>query len=308
MSGAMAVAAERARCGRRMVAPGWRWGPLLAVCLAQMLLMLDVTIVIVALPAIASDLSGNLQSMQLIVDAYALALAALLLNTGAIADRFGRRRVFVAGLVPFGLASALCGVANGATFLIAARALQGVGGAMIFATGLAILGAAYVGADRAKVLAVFGAAVALGPLVGGAIIQIADWRWIFLVNLPVITLAIVIALRHVPETRNPRPRRVDWVGQVVFAAGIGSLVTARGVRNVGVVVRDVRLPDPLLPRGRGHRWASRGDPPASGDRARLSRRRGRRTTVVSPRLVLTAALSCTALGLLEMTMLDASSS
>lgn len=210
--------------------PARHWGPLAAVCLAQLLLMLDVTIVIVALPTIAGDLSGDLQSMQLVVDAYALALAALLLNTGAIADRIGRRRVFLVGLGLFGGASALCAAASTATFLVAARALQGVGGAMLFATGLAILGAAYQGADRAKALgafgAVFGGAVALGPLVGGAIIEVADWRWLFLVNLPGVAVAVVIAVRHVPETRSERPRPVDLVGQLTFTLGIAALVGA----------------------------------------------------------------------------------
>lgn len=207
-----------------------RWGPLAAVCLAQMLLMLDVTIVIVALPDIAQDLSGDLQSMQLIIDIYALMLAALLLNTGALADRVGRRRVFVAGLLVFGAASALCGLAGSPTALIVARGIQGIGGAMLFSTGLAILGASYSGADRAKALgafgAVFGAAVALGPLVGGAIIELADWRWIFFVNLPVVVLAIVVARRHVQETRDPSPRPVDWPGQVTFTIGIAALVVA----------------------------------------------------------------------------------
>lgn len=208
----------------------WRWGPLAAVCLAQMLLMLDVTIVIVALPDIARDLSGDLQSMQLIVDIYALTLAALLLNTGALADRVGRRRVFVVGLLVFGAASALCGIAGSPAALIAARGVQGIGGAMLFSTGLAILGASYSGPERAKALgafgAVFGAAVALGPLVGGAIIEIADWRWIFFVNLPVVGLAVIVARRHVQETRDPVPRPVDWPGQVAFTVGIAALVVA----------------------------------------------------------------------------------
>lgn len=208
----------------------WRWGPLAAVCLAQLLLMLDVTIVIVALPDIAADLSGDLQSMQLTIDVYALTLAALLLNTGALADRVGRRRVFIAGLFVFGSASALCGFASSPTALILARGFQGVGGAMLFSTGLAILGASYAGADRAKALgvfgAVFGAAVALGPLAGGAIIEIANWRWIFYVNIPVVALAVVVARRHLEETRDPSPRPVDWPGQLTFTIGIASLVTA----------------------------------------------------------------------------------
>lgn len=346
----------------------WRWGPLAAVCLAQLLLMLDVTIVIVALPAISTDLSGDLQSTQLIVDAYALTLAALLLNTGAVADRLGRRRVFVSGLVTFGAASALCGVASTATFLITARALQGIGGAMLFATGLAILGAAYEGADRAKALgafgAVFGGAVALGPLVGGAIIEVASWRWIFLVNLPVVALAIVIALRHVPETRNTRPRPIDWIGQVTFALGIGSLITVlikggswgwtetRTVATAGIaalalsafVVSQSRQREPMfdlaLLRNRSFAGSAIAafatsaslfgmfvylilyfqnvegiDGLHAGTRLLpvtilafvAATGAGRLSAVLSARLVLTVALSCSAAGLAQMTMLDAGS-
>jgi EmrB/QacA subfamily drug resistance transporter len=207
-----------------------RWGTLAAVCLAQFVLMLDVTVVIVALPSIAGDLGGSLDSLQLIVDGYALALAALLLNVGALADRIGRRRIFLVGLAWFGVASALCGAANSTTLLVASRALQGVAAAMLFSTGLAMLGAAYAGQDRAKALgafgAVFGAAVALGPLVGGAILAAADWRWIFYANLPVILAAIAITLRHAPESRDPHPRAIDIPGQLTFTTGIASLVTA----------------------------------------------------------------------------------
>lgn len=347
----------------------WRWGPLAAVCLAQLLLMLDVTIVIVALPAISTDLAGNLQAMQLIVDAYALTLAALLLNTGAVADRFGRRRVFLAGLLVFGAASALCGIASTATFLVVARSLQGIGGAMLFATGLAILGAAYEGADRAKALgafgAVFGGAVALGPLVGGAIVEVASWRWIFLVNLPVVALAIVIALRHVPETRNTQPRPVDWIGQVTFTVGIGSLVTMliKGgdwgwtstrtatltvtavLALTAFIVSQARQREPMFDLALLRNRSFAGSAIAAfatsaslfgmfvyltlyfqnvegidGLHAGIrllpvtvlaffaAAGAGRLSAVVSARLVLTAALSCSAIGLAQMTMLDAGSS
>lgn len=207
---------------------GWRWGTLAAVCLAQLVLMLDVTVVIVALPDIARDLNGTLDSVQLVVDGYALALAALLLNVGALADRVGRRRIFVFGLLTFGGASALCGLAPTVAFLVIARAIQGVGAAMLFSTGLAMLGAAYEGTDRATALgafgAVFGAAVALGPLVGGAVLEVASWRWIFLVNIPVVAVALLVALRHAPESHEPRPRRLDLGGQVTFTLGISALV------------------------------------------------------------------------------------
>jgi EmrB/QacA subfamily drug resistance transporter len=206
-----------------------RWGPLAVVCVAQLLLMLDVTIVIVALPVVGADLGSGLGELQWIIDAYALALAALMLNAGAIADRLGRRRVFTTGLVVFGASSAVCGLAWGSEALIVARGVQGVGGAMLFATGLAILGAQYTGPQRAVALgvfgAVFGAAVALGPLVGGAIIELLSWRWIFLVNVPVVVAALALALRHVDETRDPQPRPIDWAGQVTFSVAIAALLT-----------------------------------------------------------------------------------
>lgn len=194
----------------------WRWGPVAAVCLAQLVLMLDVTIVIVALPQISKDVGGDLRTVQWIVDVYALMLAALLLNIGASADRVGRRRVFLTGLGVFGLASAGCGLAETSAALIAGRAVQGLGGAMLFATGLAILGTEYRGKARARALGVFGAvfggAVAVGPLAGGLVLQVLNWRWIFLVNVPVVLVAFVVARRHVEESRDQRPRPIDWAG------------------------------------------------------------------------------------------------
>lgn len=226
-----ALADPAPRSGHEPAPAGtWRWGTLAAVCLAQLVLMLDVTVVIVALPNIAADLGGSLDAVQLVVDGYALALAALLLNVGALADRVGRRRVFLAGLALFGVASVLCGAAPSVGLLVAARALQGVGGAMLFSTGLAMLGAVYTGRDRATALgafgAVFGAAVALGPLVGGAILEGASWRWIFLANVPVVAVAVLVTVRHVPESHDPRPRRPDVPGQLAFTTAVSTLVIA----------------------------------------------------------------------------------
>lgn len=141
------------------------------------MLMVDITIVLVALPDVSRDLGTSFEDVQWIVDAYALALAAFLLNAGALADRIGRRRVFTVGLVLFGVASVLCGVAGSPETLIAARALQGLGGAVLLATALAIIGHDFPGPDRATALAVFGAvfgsAIAVGPLLAGALIELA---------------------------------------------------------------------------------------------------------------------------------------
>lgn len=207
-----------------------RWGALAAVCLGQFMLMVDITIILVALPDVSRDLGTSFQDVQWIVDAYALALAAFLLNAGAIADRAGRRRVFMVGLVLFGGASVFCGAAGSPGVLIAARAVQGLGGAILLSTALAIIGHEFPGAERAKALAVFGAvfgsAIAVGPLLAGALIEVSGWRSIFFVNVPLTLVAIVLTARYVREHRDEQPRPLDVAGQVLFAAGVVMLVGA----------------------------------------------------------------------------------
>ncbi|MEU8892735.1 MFS transporter [Streptomyces sp. NPDC048442] len=207
-----------------------KWGPLTAVCLGTFMLLLDVTIVIVALPDMAHSLGASLSDLQWVIDSYALALAALLLGAGAAADVTGRRRVYVAGTAVFALASLACGLASSPAVLIAMRALQGVGGAAMFATTLSLLAAGYQGRDRSVALgvwgAVSGAAAAIGPVLGGVLTQALDWRWIFFVNLPVSALAIWVTLRTVPESRGRGERRIDWAGTVAFAVFAGALTFA----------------------------------------------------------------------------------
>ncbi|MFG2966010.1 MULTISPECIES: MFS transporter [unclassified Streptomyces] len=203
------------------------WGPLTAVCLGTFMLLLDVTIVVVALPDMATALHASLTDLQWVVDGYALALAALLLGAGAAADILGRRRVHVAGVVVFAAASLLCGLASGPGTLVAARAVQGVGAAAMFATTLPLIASVYQGRQRSAALgvwgAVSGAAAAVGPVVGGLLTAGPGWRWIFLVNLPVSVVAIWLTLRVVPESRGPRGMRVDWAGTVAFAVFAGGL-------------------------------------------------------------------------------------
>ncbi|MFJ6726595.1 MFS transporter [Streptomyces sp. NPDC091281] len=203
------------------------WGPLTAVCLGTFMLLLDVTIVVVALPDMAAALDASLSDLQWVVDGYALALAALLLGAGAAADILGRRRVHVAGVVVFAAASLLCGLAPGPGTLVAARAVQGVGAAAMFATTLPLLGSVYQGRQRSAALgvwgAVSGAAAAVGPVVGGLLTAGPGWRWIFFVNLPVSVLAVWLTLKVVPESKGPRGMRVDWAGTVTFAAFAGGL-------------------------------------------------------------------------------------
>ncbi|MFI5684232.1 MFS transporter [Streptomyces sp. NPDC051636] len=206
------------------------WGPLTAVCLGTFMLLLDVTIVVVALPDMAAALHASLSDLQWVVDGYALALAALLLGAGAAADVLGRRRVHVAGVVVFAGASLLCGLAAGSGTLVAARALQGVGAAAMFATTLPLLGSVYQGRQRSAALGVWGAvsggAAAVGPVLGGLLAQGPGWRWIFFVNVPVSVAEVWLTLRVVPESRGPRGMRVDGAGTVAFAVFAGAVTYA----------------------------------------------------------------------------------
>jgi MFS family permease len=175
-----------------------RWLPLLAVCLGTFMLLIDVTIVNVALPDMVGDLHASFGSLQWVVDAYALALAALVLGTGSVADLVGHRRAYLAGLAVFAVSSFACGVAPDPAALIAARSVQGVGAAAMFATTFALLNSSYTGRDRGTAYglwgAVSGASAAVGPIVGGLLTQGVSWRWIFFVNLPVSVVAIVLSL------------------------------------------------------------------------------------------------------------------
>jgi len=204
---------------------------LMVVCAATAMLMLDIAVVNTALSRIAEDLDAGLGGLQWVVDAYTLALAATVLTFGSLADRFGRRRLFTAGLALFTLASAACAAATGIDALVAARAIQGVGAAIMFAVSLAILADAFPGAkERAGALAAYGATIgasfAIGPLVGGALTSGLDWQWIFLVNIPLGIACIWITRVHVRESRDPRARRVDVPGQVALGSGLFLLVLA----------------------------------------------------------------------------------
>jgi EmrB/QacA subfamily drug resistance transporter len=199
-----------------------RWITLLVVSAATAMLLLDVTVVNVALPAIRADLDASFGEMQWVIDAYALTLAATLLSAGALADRIGRRAVFAWGLVLFTACSALCAVASTPVFLDLARAAQGVGAAAMFAASLALLANEFQDKERGFALGVWGgvtgAALAIGPLVGGVLTDELDWRWIFLVNLPIGGLLIWLTLRTLPESREERPRPLDLAGMATFGA------------------------------------------------------------------------------------------
>jgi EmrB/QacA subfamily drug resistance transporter len=205
-----------------------KWWTLVAVCIGTFMLLLDITVVMVVLPDVQRGLGATLSDLQWVVDAYALTLAALLLTAGSLADQFGRRRLYVIGIALFSLASLLCGLADSPLFLILARSLQGIGGAIMFATALALLGNTYSGHDRGIAFAVWGAltgiAVGVGPIVGGALTELLSWRWIFYVNVPVAAVAVIVALRRTPESRDPHPAAVDWPGVVTFSTALAALI------------------------------------------------------------------------------------
>lgn len=204
------------------------WPTLLAVCAATFMLLLDITIVTVALPDIGQELHAGFTQIQWVIDAYALSLAALLLVSGSLADRYGRRRLFTIGLAIFTAASAACGAAQNPGMLIASRAVQGIGGAVLFATSLALLAVTFQGRARGIAFgvwgAVSGAATALGPIVGGALTSGISWRAVFWVNLPIGVAALVLTGRYVAESRSPYPSRPDWPGFLTFTAALLALV------------------------------------------------------------------------------------
>src|SRR4051794_12511548 len=250
-----------------------RW-TLAVVSIATAMLMLDIAVVNTAISDMGKDLNTDLAGLKWVVDAYTLALAAVVLTTGSLADRLGRRRVFTAGLVVFTVASAGAAAATDITMLNIIRAVQGLGAAAMFATSMALLAHEFPQMqERAKALAVYGATIggsfAFGPLVGGALTTAFGWRSIFIINIPIGIAALAITKKYVRESRDPHARRIDWAGQTVLTGGLFLLVLAllRGndvgwgtteivvelvaaaVLMVAFVVIERRVKDPMLPLG-----------------------------------------------------------
>ncbi len=248
-----------------------RW-TLVVVCAATAMLMLDIAVVNTALSRIAEDLDTGLSGLQWVVDAYTLALASTVLTAGALADRLGRRRLFTIGLAIFTVASLACGLAQDIVMLNSARAVQGIGAAIMFAVSLALLANAFPDVrERAGAFAAYGAAIgasfAVGPLVGGLLTSGLDWQWIFLVNLPIGALCLWITRTHVQESRDPNAHGIDWPGQITLTAGLSLLVLAllRGNEDgwtstlivaelagavaalAAFVVVELRVKEPMLP-------------------------------------------------------------
>ncbi|SFW91043.1 MFS transporter [Amycolatopsis australiensis] len=244
----------------------------LAVCCVSIVVaVMDISIVTVALPSIRRDLGASVSGLQWTVDAYTLVLAGFLVLAGSTADRFGRKRVFLTGLTVFGLGSLLCSLAPGIGWLIAARAVQAVGGTMLNPVALAIVTTVYpVPAERARAIGVFGSmsglALALGPILGGALVDAFGWRSVFWVNVPIVAAAIVATALFVPESRAARARRFDPVAQVLVVVVLGGVVEAiiearrlgwtspvilgllvlAGLGVLGLLRHEPRRADPLL--------------------------------------------------------------
>ncbi|WP_034094028.1 MFS transporter [Streptacidiphilus albus] len=204
-----------------------KWIPLVAICLGTFMLLVDVSIVNVALPQMATDLHSSFTSLQWVVDMYALVLAALLMVVGTLGDRLGHRRLYLIGLVVFALASLACGLAPNAGVLIASRAVQGIGGAAMLTSTTSLLNAAYQGRDRGTAFgiwgAVSGAAAAVGPVLGGLLTDSIDWRAIFFVNLPIAAAAVVMSLRFLQNDAGRAGGRLDYAGALSFTVFAGSL-------------------------------------------------------------------------------------
>jgi EmrB/QacA subfamily drug resistance transporter len=249
-----------------------KWWTLIAVSVATFMLLLDITVVNTALPAIEEDLGATFTELQWVVDAYTLSLAALVLTAGSLADRLGRRRVFAAGLGIFTVASLLAGLATDPTFLNLARALQGVGGAIMFAVSLALIAQEFApGRERGMAMGVYGAtigiSVAIGPLVGGALTDSLGWESVFLLNVPVGIAAVAMTYAKLRESRDPNASRIDWAGLVTFSSAlfllvfallrgneegwgsttIVSLLAASVALLAAFVVIELRVKEPMLP-------------------------------------------------------------
>ncbi|GGY09532.1 MFS transporter [Streptomyces tanashiensis] len=195
---------------------------------AMFMLMLDVTVVNVALQDLRTSLGADFSDLQWVIDSYTLTLAAFLLTGGSLADRLGRKRVFGAGLVLFTLSSLAAGLAQDVLSLNIARGVQGVGAAVLFSVGPALIGNEYRGADRGKAFGVFGGvaglALAFGPLVGGFLTDALSWRWIFLINVPIGVVALIVGALRLRESREPAAHGIDWLGMLTFGIGLSLLV------------------------------------------------------------------------------------
>jgi EmrB/QacA subfamily drug resistance transporter len=207
-----------------------KWWPLVTVCLGTFMLLVDVTIVNVALPQMATDLQTSFNSLQWVIDGYALSLGVLLLGAGSLGDLLGHRRFYIGGLIVFALSSLACGLAGNDVELITARVVQGIGAAAMFTTTFALLNSSYQGRERGAAYGIWGgvsgAAAAVGPILGGLLTEGLSWRWIFLVNLPVSVAAIILCVTALAADRARQPGRFDFSGTTTFTVAAAALTLA----------------------------------------------------------------------------------
>jgi EmrB/QacA subfamily drug resistance transporter len=207
-----------------------KWWPLVTICLGTFMLLIDVTIVNVALPQMSVDLKTSFNSLQWVVDGYALSLGVLLLGAGALGDMFGHRRLYAGGLALFALASLTCGLATSPAMLITSRVIQGIGAAAMFTTTFALLNSSYQGRERGAAYGIWGgvsgAAAAVGPILGGVLTEGFSWRWIFLVNLPISVLAITMCFVALAHDGSRQPGRFDLAGTLTFTVAATALTLA----------------------------------------------------------------------------------
>ena len=253
----------------RLGSASGRWVVAAAV-LGSGMALLDATVVNIALPVLGRDLRTQFDGLQWTINGYLLTLASLILLGGALGDRFGRRRLFVIGTIWFAAASALCALAPSIEILVAARALQGVGGALLAPGSLAMIQASFAEQDRGRAIGAWsgfgGIAAAIGPFIGGYLVAGPGWRWVFLINLPVAVVVVILSFQHVPESRDPHAsRHFDVSGAVLGAVGLAALnyalIGASGgwsiptivtlmvgvVALIGFVVNEDRSPNPMVP-------------------------------------------------------------
>ncbi|GIW08542.1 MAG: MFS transporter [Dehalococcoidia bacterium] len=261
----------RAGAAARSVKGAETW-VLIAAILGSSIAFIDGTVVNVALPALQADLGATVADVQWVVESYTLLLSALILVGGSLGDRYGRRRMFGAGIAIFAIASVACGLAPTPPTLIAARAAQGIGGALLVPGSLAIISAAFPESRRGRAIGLWsgftGITMAIGPVLGGWLIEHLSWRWVFFLNLPIAAVVIAILLARVPETRDETATgRLDWAGALLVTIGLGGLVyglitaSVEGLTTVGVVVSlaggaialiaflsvEARVEQPMLP-------------------------------------------------------------
>src|SRR5438045_6804242 len=204
-----------------------RW-VLVATTLASSMAFIDSTVVNVALPALQANLNATIVDLQWVIEAYSLLLSALLLVGGSLGDHYGRRRIFLIGVALFACASAACGFAADIRQLIAARGLQGLGAALLVPGSLAIISNSFSEKERGRAIGTWSAfsaiTTAIGPLMGGWLIEHLSWRAVFFINLPLAFIVILILVRHVPESSDPEKTPVDWLGAILAALALGALV------------------------------------------------------------------------------------